>query len=233
MRWSLGRFGLLASCLLGVVGCGEAPTPAPPPAAPAKVARPAPQATPAPKKAPPVSAQAFPNAPAALDALVSAIKENNSGSVAQAEGWFKLQGAAASEPLKAIVRDSDAPLDRRLAACRALSQTGAPGGVILLECLDVQPDQMRSRVIESLSRVKPTSPEIVKQLRAIAVEQGDVRQRTLAMIGLGRIGPPAREVAPDLQKILNDTSLDEQLRGEAGKTLKLVDPRRGLMGVAP
>ncbi|MFO0820988.1 MAG: hypothetical protein U1A77_23785 [Pirellulales bacterium] len=231
MGWSLGRCGVLAGCILGLVGCGDVPTPAPPPAAPAKVTRPAPP-PPAPAKAPPVSAQAFPNAGAAVDALVAAIKDNNSGSVAQAEGWFKIQGAAATDPLKAIVLDADAPLERRLAACRALSQTGAPGGVALLGCLDVKPDQMRSRVIESLSRVKPSSPEIVKQLRAIAVNEGDVRQRTLAMIGLGRIGPPAREVAPDLQQILNDTSLDEQLRGEAGKTLKLVDPRRGLMGVA-
>jgi hypothetical protein len=79
--------------------------------------------------------------------------------------------------------------------------------------------------------VKPTSPAIVGRLRSLANE-GDVRVRQVSLTGLARIGPDAKEVVPDLQKILNDPMADETLRGEAGKALKAIDPRKGLMGVA-
>lgn len=219
---------------LGAVccGCGEAPTPAPV-AAPASTPRRAtPPAPPVVKKSePPVDPRAFASPAAALDALLAAIKSNDARGVITAEGWFGTQGEPAAVALHAVVRDEMADLERRLTACRALGSMGATGGQKLLECLPIEPEQLQLRVIESVSRVKPPTAVIIGRLHTLALD-GDVRMRHAALKGLGRIGPPAKEVVPDLQKILNDPSADEQLRGEAGKALKAIDPRKGLMGVA-
>lgn len=232
MRWQGCGLGLLGVGVLTLAGCGDVPAPAPTPTQ--RAARPA--ATNAPQAAPkkavaPADPRAFAGVPQALEALLAAIQKNDVAAVAKAEGWFALQGESAASSLATIVKDDQAELEKRLTAARALGRVGPPGGAALLGCVSVEPQQLQLRVIESLSRVKPTSPAIVGRLRSFANE-GDARVRQNALTGLARIGPGAKEVVPDLQRILNDPMADETLRGEAGKALKAIDPRKGLMGVA-
>ncbi|MEY4179715.1 MAG: hypothetical protein RLY70_3289 [Planctomycetota bacterium] len=225
--------------LSSTLGCGEAPAPSANsssrPSTTSKSPNPKPvaktPAKPAAKPAAKVDPRAYADPPQALAALVTGIRNNDISVVANAEAWFGLQGEAAAKHLAGIVKNPESDLELRLIACRALARVNPHGGTELLECLSLEPDQLKLRVIESLSRVKPSSSAIVGKLRELANE-GDVQSRRFALMGLARIGPPARAVAPDLQRILNDTSADEQLRGEAGKALKAVDPRKGLMGVA-
>lgn len=232
--------GLLVG-MLATAGCGEAPAPAPvanssarpasttKPAAPKPVAKP--PAKPAAKPAAKVDPRAYADPPQALAALATGIRNNDVAVVSNVEAWFGLQGEAAANHLVGVVKNPDSDLELRLIACRALARVNPHGGTALLDCLTLEPEQLKLRVIESLSRVKPSSSAIVAKLRELA-NDGDTQSRRFALMGLARIGPPARAVAPDLQRILNDTSADEQLRGEAGKALKAVDPRKGLMGVA-
>lgn len=227
---------------MAAAGCGDATTPPPDAAARPAATKPAapkqsaktsakPATKPAAKPAAKVDPKAYADPPQALAALVAGIRNNDIAVVSNAEAWFGLQGEPAAIHLAAIVRNPDSDLELRLIACRALARVNPHGGTELLECLTLEPQQLKLRVIESLSRVKPSSSVIVAKLRELAMD-GDVQSRRFALMGLARIGPPARAVAPDLQRILNDTAIDEQLRGEAGKALKAVDPRKGLMGVA-
>jgi hypothetical protein len=232
-------FGACLGGMLATTGCGDAPAPtanntARSPAAnkspaPKPAAKPAPK--PAAKPAAKVDPKAYADPPQALAALVTGIRNNDIAVVSNAEAWFGLQGEAAANHLAGIVKNPESDLELRLIACRALARVNPHGGNALLECTTLEPEQLKLRVIESLSRVKPSSSAIVAKLRELA-NAGDVQSRRFALMGLARIGPPARAVAPDLQRILNDASADEQLRGEAGKALKAVDPRKGLMGVA-
>lgn len=229
--------GAMAAAM-AAAGCGDATTPPPDAAARPAATKPAApkqsaktSAKPATKPAAKVDPKAFADPPQALAALVAGIRNNDIAVVSNAEAWFGLQGEPAAKHLAAIVRNPESDLELRLIACRALARVNPHGGTELLECLTLEPQQLKLRVIESLSRVKPSSSVIVAKLRELAMD-GDVQSRRFALMGLARIGPPARGVAPDLQRILNDTAIDEQLRGEAGKALKAVDPRKGLMGVA-
>jgi len=229
--------GAMAAAM-AAAGCGDATTPPPDAAARPAATKPAApkqsaktSAKPATKPAAKVDPKAYADPPQALAALVAGIRNNDIAVVSNAEAWFGLQGEPAAKHLAAIVRNPESDLELRLIACRALARVNPHGGTELLECLTLEPQQLKLRVIESLSRVKPSSSVIVAKLRELAMD-GDVQSRRFALMGLARIGPPARGVAPDLQRILNDTAIDEQLRGEAGKALKAVDPRKGLMGVA-
>lgn len=228
--------GLLIG-MVATLGCGDAPGPAPAanssarPASATRPAAPKPVAKPAAKPAAKVDPRAYADPAQALAALTTGIRNNDVTVVSNVEAWFGLQGEAAANHLVGIVKNPESDLEIRLIACRALARVNPHGGTALLDCLTLEPEQLKLRVIESLSRVKPSSSAIVAKLRELA-NDGDVQSRRFALMGLARIGPPARAVAPDLQRILNDTSADEQLRGEAGKALKAVDPRKGLMGVA-
>jgi len=217
------------------MGCGS-PAPAPTTPAPqaARPAAPPPKAAPvAPKPAPEVKvdANAYAGVPEALDAITTAIKASDNPSVSKVEAWFALRGEASVGELTAIIKDDTAELDRRLYACRVMAKTGKKGGEALLS-LDVkEPELVRLRIVDTLGRIKPSSPEIVAHLKKLGFE-GEVRTRQTAIASLARIGPPAKEVVPDLEKLLNDTQADEGLRKEAGKALKAIDPRKGLMGLA-
>lgn len=194
--------------------------------------------SPAPRPAPPparkpvvVKQDAFPGVPQALAALNSAVKANDREGVATAEGWFELQQTSAVPPLVAVVEDANADFELRLSACRALSRIGPPAAESLERLLSIEPQQLQLRAMESLSRIKPVRPSTVSIFREL-LKPGEVRVRQVALECLGRIGPPAKDAVPDLVAILNDTNENETLRGEAKQALKVVEPRRGLMGLA-
>ncbi|MFO0901913.1 MAG: hypothetical protein U0939_02870 [Pirellulales bacterium] len=232
-KWRrLRRLGVIAAAAGWLcVGC-DAPAP-PPPAAPARPAAAAPTPPPAKKVEPvKVDANAFADVPAALDALTAAIKASDNAEVARVEAWFALRGGASVPTLADVIRDDSAELDRRLYACRAIVKTGPAGGEALLSLEKMEPELLYLRVIDSMGRIKPSSPALVARLKQVGFD-GDVRTRQAGIAALARIGPAAKEVVPDLQQLLNDATADETLRKEAGKALKAIDPRKGLMGVAP
>jgi HEAT repeat protein len=60
-------------------------------------------------------------------------------------------------------------------------------------------------------------------------KEPQVQQQAIA--ALGKMGPAAKGTVPRIQKILNDTNYNQTVRDQARKTLKEIDPRKGLMGL--
>lgn len=221
------------SIVLSVAGCGEAPAPTNNAQVVKPRAKPSSTKPPAPKPAPEIKvpADAFADVPQAFDALLKGIKDNDHKGVYIAETWLSMRGATAIAALDGIAKDSEQSLERRLTACRALGRVGPSAKPALMGILEVEQQQVQLRAMESLSLIKPTSPDIVAKLMELA-KGTDVRVRQVAIEGLARIGPSAKEAVPLLLEILNDKQESETLRSEAKKALKDIDPRRGLMGVA-
>lgn len=228
----LGLVGMLA-------GCGSPPAKSNPP-------KRAPGAKAKPKASPPVESvtvtqpvEAEPtprygNVDEALSAFRSAVESSDRDAILRSEAWLVKQKEQAVAPLSHLLEGTDSSLEIRMAACRALGKTGPTATTTLLATLDSTefPESLKLKAVESLSVVRPSSRQIVDRLVAIA-DGDDERMRQVAIQGLGRIGPPAKSSAELLVRLLNNTAESETIRGEAKKALKEVDPRRGLMGVAP
>lgn len=196
--------------------------------------KPAATKTPAAESKPKVAPDAYPNVPAAMEALREGLTSNNRDLVIKSEGWLTLQKEKAVPALAEIIKADGTSVEMRIAACRALGRVGPAATPVLFETLsaDSASAQMKLKATESLSYVRPSSQPIVDRLVEI-LRGDDARMRQVALQGLGRIGPPAKSSAGVLLEILNSTAESETMRGEAKRALKEVDPRRGLMGVAP
>lgn len=181
-----------------------------------------------------VAPDAFPNVPAALEALRDGLLKSERQQVYKAEGWLALQKEKAVPALAEAVGDEGATIETRIAACRALGRVGPAAAPALFETIKSEKSsgQLKLKAVESLSYVRPSTREIVDGLVGI-LDDEDARMRQVAVQGLARIGPPAKSSADALLKILNDTAESETMRGEAKRALKEVDLRRGLMGIAP
>ncbi|HTN76966.1 MAG TPA: HEAT repeat domain-containing protein, partial [Pirellulaceae bacterium] len=93
--------------------------------------------------------------------------------------------------------------------------------------------QQRVRIVslEALGRLKPPDKEIIATCMTLAKADADPEIQRFAVSALGKIGPQAKEAVPLLMELRNSKTHNETVRGEAHKALKLVDERRGLMGL--
>ncbi|MFM8252057.1 MAG: HEAT repeat domain-containing protein, partial [Planctomycetota bacterium] len=183
-------------------------------------------------KAPPaVKPDAFAQVSDAFDSLVKGMSANDQTAVYTAETWLAMQKDAAVAPLAKIVRDANEPLERRMTACRALGKVGPPAAAALIDCLPVDQERVRLRVIDAMGMVKSGDERLIDKLIELTAD-GDPQNRQHAIMSLGRTGTAAKKSAPRLVEILNNAAEPEVLRSEAKKALKEVDPRRGLMGMS-
>jgi hypothetical protein len=220
------RACLLVVALVAVTGCGDIPQEA------SKAQQPAASAGPAIEKprppAPQYDAAAFSDLSAALAALGTAAEAGDQEGITKADMWLVHQGASAVLPCADILQNgaSDA---QRVAVTRVLVQL--PGGKqALLAATDVDSKIVRINVIQALSRIQPVDAEIIAAcVKAMDDKEPQVQQQAIA--ALGKMGPAAKGTVPRIQKILNDTNYNQTVRDQARKTLKEIDPRKGLMGL--
>jgi HEAT repeat protein len=182
------------------------------------------------KPLPTVKPDAFSKVSDAFDALVKGMSTNDQQVVYTAETWLAMQKESAVAPLAKIVRDGDESLERRMTASRALGKVGQPAAAAIIECLTVDNERVRLRVIDAMGMVKPGDERVIDKLIELTAD-GDPQNRQRAIVSLARTGPAAKKAAPRLVEILNNAQESEVLRSEAKKALKEVDPRRGLMGM--
>lgn len=223
--------GWLVVAVLVAGGCGAESTPQAKEKAPAKPEVKKAAAKPPQPAAPParVPDDAYPDVPTAITAMAqAALKEDNQGSQ-RAEQWLVQQGSAALPKVAEIVKNESAPLEERIVCSGMISRL--PGAKQpLLEATSVANERIRLRVIEALGRVEPSDPEIVAALIKLT-EDPSPKIQSATLRAIRNIGPAAKDAGPALQKILDSQTHDDYVRDEARATLKVIDERRGLMGL--
>jgi hypothetical protein len=221
------RYWLLSLALLLLCGCGDIPQAESDTSTPvAKNSAPVVQRERPP--APQYNAGDFSDIPAALAALGTAAEAGDQTGITKADMWLAHQGAAAVQPCSEVLQkgQSDA---QRVAVTRVLVQL--PGGKpALLAATKVDSKIVRINVIQSLTRIQPVDKDVVAVcIQAIEEDEPEVQKHAIA--ALGKIGAPAKDAVPLIQKILNDTTYNDTVRAQARDTLKKIDPRKGLMGL--
>lgn len=183
-----------------------------------------------PPPAPKVDPKAYNSIPEALEALKGAAESGEQNEISKADQWLVLQGAAAVGPLAAVLKDESAPLPQRIAVSRTLAQL--PGSKsALLAAVDSKEKLVRVNVIQALGRIKPPDRQLVEKCMELAKTDDEDNQR-YAVNALGKMGPVAKDAVPLVQSMLNDKKYNETVRAEARKTLKAIDPRKGLMSIS-
>jgi HEAT repeat protein len=214
-----------------VLGCGGSPPEKK--VAKTKGAKKAPavkKEQPPPPPPPKVDPKAFPSIPAALESLGQAAEAADQDGITKADQWLAMQGAAAVGPLGDVLKNESAPLPQRIAVSRTLiSLPGAKEP--LLAALDSKEKLVRANVIQSLGRIKPVDKQLVTKCMELARSDDEETQR-YAVSALGKMGPAAKDAVPMVQDMLNDKKYNETVRAEARKTLKAIEPRKGLMTIS-
>jgi HEAT repeat protein len=141
-----------------------------------------------------------------------------------------MQGAPAVAPLSQVLADESASSQHRIVACKILSQL--PGSkTALMGAVDTGKKEVRVNVVQALGRVKPADKEVIAKLIEL-VKADDVDIQRYAVASLGKQGKAAKDAVPLVQSILNDKKYNDTVRAEARKTLKEIDPRKGLMSIS-
>lgn len=237
----------LAAAAVSFSGCGPSPSSAPqasskkPSKKVSRAETPPPKSPPkpSPKPAVTVAQDAFPNVQQAIATLATALKASGDSENDQSEkddakkalAWLTMNKATAVPQLAELLNRPDEKLETQIATCWALGRMGSAATPALLANIDHPTRQVRMKVMESLSYIKPADAKVVSKLIEL-LKSDDQPTRQAAVQGLARIGPPAKAAANGLIAILNNTSESEALRSDAKAALKKVDQRRGLMGVA-
>lgn len=220
------RYWFLSLTLPLLCGCGDIPQ------AETETSKPVASAAPVVERqrppAPQFNASDFSDIAAALAALGQAAEAGDQTGITKADMWLAHQGAAAVPACSEVLQNgtSDA---QRVAVTRVLVQL--PGGKqALLAATKVDSKIVRINVLQSLTRIQPVDQEVVAAcIKAIEEDEPEVQRH--AIVALGKLGPQAKDAVPLIQKILNDQSYNDTVRGAARKTLKEIDPRKGLMGL--
>lgn len=189
------------------------------------------QPTPPPPPPPKIPDDAFTDIPAALEAVVKASEIADQVAMSRADQWMVQRGTAGIEPLGAVLNDEAAPLAKRIAASRALGQMGPGAKPILLAGIKSSTERVRIVSIEALGRIKPPDREILDTCMKLAKEEADADVQRYAITAIGKMGPAAKDAAPLLMEIQNSKQHNETVRAAAHDALRLVDKRKGLMGL--
>lgn len=233
---------LVMACVVSVLGCGGSDNTAKTSAkktgnsksSKKPAAEPAPAPPPKPKKPKiVVPADAYAGVPEALKAYRGALSSNNGDEADKVEGWFETTNATSIPALSELLKNPSTTPEVQMDASRALGRCGPNAASALLEVIGAAKiPQVRIKAIESVSILKPTNPTIIKTLQGLMNDAGrDSQTRQHAILGLQRIGPPAKDVVPDLMNILNNTKENDTVRSAAKAALKEIDPRKGFHGM--
>lgn len=219
---------LLLVGLIAMLGCAGDESPAPQ-AKPKKAAK-ASAARSEPTPPAPVDPDAFASVPEAILGYVAAAGVEDQKQMALAHQWMLAQGPAAVLPLSKVLSDETAPAEQRIVAAKVLGRL--PGTkAALLAAIDAKKPEVRVNVVQSLGLVKPVDAEIVAKCIELASDKDPQIQR-YAVAALGKMEGAAKNAVPLLQGILNDKQHNDTIRAEARKSLKAIEPRRGLMGLS-
>lgn len=218
---------LWCGVVVGMLGCGGDEPAAPAPKAKSKKA--AKVAPPEPTPPAPVDPDAFASVPDAIKGYVTAAGTDDQKRMALANEWMIAQGPAAVLPLSKVLADETAPAEQRIVAAKVLGRL--PGTkAALLAAIDAKKPEVRVNVVQALGLVKPVDAEIVAKCMELVGDKDPQIQR-YAVVALGKMEGAAKDAVPLLQRILNDKQFNDTIRAEARKSLKTIDPRRGLMGL--
>ena len=214
---------------VAMLGCGGDESVAPAPQAKPKKAAKTAVAPPAPEPRAPVDPNAFASVPEAIKGYVAAAGTDDQKRMALANEWMIAQGPNAVLPLSKVLSDETAPAEQRIVAAKVLGRL--PGTkAALLAAIDAKKPEVRVNVVQALGLVKPVDAEIVAKCIELANDKDPQIQR-YAVAALGKMETAANDAVPLLQRILNDKQHNDTVRAEARKSLKAIDPRRGLMGL--
>lgn len=215
---------------VAMLGCGGGKPVAPAPKAKPKKAAEVKVAPPEPAPRAPVDPNAFANVPEAIKGYVAAAGADDQKRMALANEWMIAQGPAAVLPLSKVLSDETASAEQRIVAAKVLGRL--PGTkAALFAAVDTKKPEVRVNVVQSLGLVKPVDAEIVAKCIELTNDKDPQIQR-YAIAALGKMEGAAKDAVPLLQRILNDKQHNDTIRAEARKSLKAIDPRRGLMGLS-
>jgi hypothetical protein len=173
---------------------------------------------------PPVTAS-FASVDEGLKTLVQATDARQKDQQHAAYSWLTKQGEAAVPAVTAVMNDPSVSIEGRRMACHVLASLGPEATPALLAASSSEEVPLKLKAIESLGAVRPSQTEIVDRLIELVDDPSQQVQAT-AIRGLGFIGPAAKRSADKLQALRNNIEVNETIRGEADRALKLVRPIR-------
>src|SRR6516165_4754800 len=175
---------------------------------------------------------------AAVPGLIEVLKEGNAEVQIQAMSALGQIGPAAKAAVPVLSEGLTETSDDKLAAAaaQALGRIGEASVPVLLTVLEKgKPERAvyAARAIEKMGPAagKAAEPLLVKHLKAAIptlVEIGKERKKTPAqihvLVGLGKIGPAAKEASPYLAGVMTDAKEPPHLRIHALQSLSQIDP---------
>ncbi len=177
------------------------------------------------KPAAPPPQTEFANIDEALGSLSTATNDANRKQQIAAYNWLCRQGAGAVPALTAAVKDASLHLETRRLACGALGKLGPAAAPVLIEISHDDEPLLQLKAIESMPSIDPPQKAIVQRLVEL-LDGTNERAQLAAVRALGNIGIPAGGSADKLIAMQNNPQLNETLRHEAARSVKLVKPRR-------
>jgi HEAT repeat protein len=161
----------------------------------------------------------------ALGSLSTATNDGNRKQQIAAYNWLCRQGDGAVPKLTAAVNDANLHMEARRLACGALGRLGPAASPVLIEISRHDEPLLQLKAIETMPSIDPPQREIVQRLVAL-LDDSNEKVQLAAIRSLGSIGTPAGGAADKLTAMRNNSDLNDTVSREAGRTLKLVKPRR-------
>ena len=161
----------------------------------------------------------------AMAKLVQASTDGDKKQQVAAYNWLCGQGESAVEKVAATMNDSSVPITARRHACRVLGHLGPSATEPLIAASKSDEVALQLRAIETMPVIAPPQKAIVRRLIKL-LDHPSPQVQTTAIRSLGQIGPAAKDSADELVALRDDVDLSETVRHEAGKALRLVNPRR-------
>lgn len=161
----------------------------------------------------------------ALGSLSTATNDGNRRQQIAAYNWLCRQGEGAVPKLTAAVNDASLHMETRRLACGALGRLGPAAAPALIETSRHDEPLLQLKAIETMPSIDPPQREIVQRLVAL-LDDSDEKVQLAAIRSIGSIGVPAGGAADKLTAMRNNRDLNDSVSREAGRTLKLVKPRR-------
>ena len=175
-------------------------------------------------EAPPVD-ENFATVDEGLQSLITASEDGNRRQQLAAYTWLCGQGPGAVPKVAAAMNDSSLPMEARRAACRVLGHLGPTAASHLITASRSDEAALKLRAIETMPAIDPPQREILDRLIELLDDSSD-QVVNAAIRSIGAIGTPATRAGDKLLALRDDVDRSETTRHEAGKSLKLVRPRR-------
>ena len=178
-----------------------------------------------PKDRVPPTQKEFDSVEDALAAMATATDNDQRAQQLAAYNWLCTQGEPAVPAVATAMNDSSCSMDSRRMACRVLGQLGPAAKEDLMAASRSDEMLLRLKAIETMAAVEPPQQMIIRRLIRLVDDPNEQVQRA-AIRSLGSIGTAAKASADKLLAMRDDGDVNETMRGEAARALKLVRPIR-------